>query len=136
MPALNVIVMIMAIAIAGLGLIGLVAPALLLDLGKSLLTEGGLYAVAAVRVALGLLLLFVARTSRMPRTLRVIGFVVVIAGLSTPLFGVERSTFMLNWLSMQGSALVRIIAMFAVAFGAIVVYAIAPRRRSTADRGR
>lgn len=130
MPALNVIVMIMAIAVAGLGLLGLVAPAQLLDLGKSLLTEGGLYAVAAVRVAFGLLLLFVARTSRMPRTLRVIGFVIIIAGLSTPLFGVGRSSFMLNWLSMQGPALVRIIAMFAVAFGALVVYAIAPRRRS------
>jgi len=131
MPALNVIVMILGIAVAGLGLIGLVAPALLLDFGKSLLTEGGLYAVAAVRVAFGLLLLFVARASRMPRTLRIIGFVIIFAGLSTPLFGVERSAFMLDWLSTQGPAFVRVIAMLAVAFGALVVYAISPRRRST-----
>jgi hypothetical protein len=130
MPALNVIVMIIGFAVAGLGLIGLVAPSLLLDIGKSLLTQGGLYAVAAVRLAFGLLLLFSARVSRMPRTLRVIGIVIIIAGLSTPLFGVERSASMFNWLSIQGSALVRIMAMFAVAFGVLVVYAVTPRRRS------
>jgi hypothetical protein len=130
MPALNVFVMIMGIAVAGLGLIGLVAPSLLLDIGKSLLTESGLYAVAAVRVAFGLLLLFVARISRMPRTMRVIGIVIIIAGLFTPLFGLERFASMFKWLSTHGFAFVRVMAMFAVAFGALVVFAVTPRQRS------
>lgn len=130
MPALNVAVMIVGLTVAGLGLTGLVAPSLLLDFGRSLLTQNGLYAVAAVRVVFGLLLLFGSRASRMPQTLRVIGGVVILAGLLTPLFGVARSETMFNWLSAQGPAFVRIIALFAVAFGALVVYASTPRRSS------
>jgi hypothetical protein len=126
---LNVAVMMIGVAVAGLGLVGLVAPAQLLDFGRSLLTETGLYVVAAVRVAFGLLLLFAARLSRMPRTLRVLGIVIIVAGLTTPLFGVERSIAMFNWLSAQAPALVRVMATFAIAFGTLVVYATLPRRR-------
>jgi hypothetical protein len=130
MPALNVVVMIMGLAVAGLGLIGLAAPSVLLDFGRSLLTESGLYAVAAVRVVFGLLLVFAARNSRMPQTLRVIGSVIILAGVLTPLFGVTRSAAMFDWLSLQGAAFIRVIALVAIAIGAFVVYAIAPRRRS------
>jgi hypothetical protein len=130
MPALNVAVMIVGLTVAGLGLTVLVAPSLLLDFGRSLLTQNGLYAVAAVRVALGLLLLFGSRASRMPQTLRVIGGVVILAGLLTPLFGVTRSETMFSWVSAQGPAFVRVIALLAIAFGAFVVYAGTPRRSS------
>jgi hypothetical protein len=95
-----------------------------------LLTESGLYAVAAVRVVFGLLLVIGARASRNPRTLRVIGGVIIIAGLLTPLFGVARSESMFNWLSAQGLAFVRVIALLAFALGAFIVYAITPRRSS------
>ena len=130
MPALNMAVMIVGMLVAGLGVAGLAAPSPLLDFGRSLLTANGLYAVAAVRVVIGLLLIFGARTSRMPSTLRVTGSVVIIAGLLTPLFGVTRSESMFAWLSVQGPAFVRVIALFAIAFGALVVYASIPRRDS------
>jgi hypothetical protein len=130
MPALNVAAMMIGAAVAGLGLFGLVAPSQLLEFGRPLLTETGLYVVAAVRVAFGLLLLFAARLSRMPRTLRVFGIVIIVAGLTTPLFGVERSVSMFNWLSAQAPALVRVVATLAMGFGALVVYAGFPRRRS------
>jgi hypothetical protein len=123
-------VAIIGVVIAGVGVIGVVAPALLLNLGKSLLSANGLYAIAAVRVALGLLLLFVARFSRTPRTLRVIGVVIIINGLVTPLFGVERSEALLNWFSTQGLPFVRVMATLAIAFGAFIVYAVSPRRHS------
>lgn len=130
MPALNVAAMIVGLAIAGLGCVGLLAPSLLIEFGNSLLTETGLYIVAGVRVAVGLLLLFAARRSRMPRALRALGIVIIIAGLITPLFGVERSASMFNWLSAQGPALVRMVAIVAIALGAFIVYAANPRRRS------
>lgn len=130
MPALNVAAMIIGLAVAGLGCVGLLAPSLLVALGNSLLTETGLYLVAAVRVAFGLLLLFAARLARMPRALRAIGIFVIIAGLITPLFGVERSASMFNWLSAQGPALMRVVAVFAIALGAFILYAATPRRGS------
>jgi hypothetical protein len=130
MPALNMAAMIIGLAVAGLGCVGLLAPSLLVDFGNSLLTETGLYIVAAVRVAFGLLLLFAARLSRMPRTLRAIGVVITIAGLLTPLFGVERSAAMFNWFSGQGPGLVRVVAVFALALGGFILYAATPRRGS------
>ena len=130
MPALNIAVTLIGLAVAGLGVVGLVAPSQLLDFGRSLLTEAGLYAVAAVRVAIGLLLLLAARQSRMPRTLRVFGIVVIVSGLATPFFGVDRAVAMFNWLSAQPPALIRAVATLAIVFGAVVVYATIPRRRS------
>lgn len=130
MRPLNVAVAIIGVVIAGVGVIGVLAPSLLLDLVRSLLNANGLYAVAAVRVAFGLLLLFVAGLSRMPRTVRVIGVVILINGLVTPLFGVERSEALLNWFSIQGPAFVRLMATFPIAFGAFVVYVVSPRRHS------
>jgi hypothetical protein len=130
MPALHVAVMIVGLTVAALGLIGFVAPSRLLDFGQSLLTESGLLAVAAVRVVFGLLLVLGARASRMPRALCAIGGVIIIAGLLTPLFGVTRSQTMFNWFAAQGLAFVRVIALLAIALGAILVYAITPRRNS------
>lgn len=132
MHALNVVAMIIGLAIAGLGLTGVVAPSLLLDFGGSLLTDNGFYAVGAVRVVIGLLLFAAARHSRMPRTLRAIGIVVLIAGLATPLFGVERSAAVFHWFSGQGPAFVRVVAVIAMALGAFVVYASNPRRHAAA----
>jgi hypothetical protein len=44
-------------AITGIGFLGIAAPWLLLEVGRSLQTLGALYVVAAVRVAFGALLL-------------------------------------------------------------------------------
>jgi hypothetical protein len=66
----------------------------------------------------------------MPRTLRVVGVVIIINGLVTPLFGIERSEALLDWFSTQGPAFVRVMATLAIAFGAFVVYAVILRRHS------
>ena len=126
----NVAAMIVGLAVAGLGFVSLVAPSLLLALGQSLLTETGLYVVAAVRVGFGLVLLFAARRSRMPRALRAFGIVIIIAGLITPLFGVERSTSLFAWFSTQGLAFVGVVGIFAMALGALILYGATPRRGS------
>jgi hypothetical protein len=55
------------------GLVGLVSPESLVTIGRYVVTPAGLYAVTALRVGIGLLLMLVARTSRAPRTLRVFG---------------------------------------------------------------
>ena len=131
MRPLNVAVAIIGVVIAGIGVFGVLVPSLFFDLGRSLLNGNGLYAVAAVRVVFGLLLLFVSGLSRMPRTLRVIGVLIIINGLATPLFGIERSEALLNWFSARGPTFVRLMATLAIAFGAFVVYVVSPRRHAT-----
>jgi len=92
-------------------------------------TPVGLYTIAALRVAIGLVLMLVAPISRVPRTLRVVGAVVLVAGLATPLFGVERTRAILDWESTQGTALIRVVAGLVLATGGFVAFAVTAGRR-------
>ncbi len=122
----------MGILIAAIGVVGIAAPLVLLEFGRSLQTPSALYVVAAVRIIFGAVLLWVAGASRMPRTLRVIGIVIVVAGLLTLFFGVERSQAMLDWWSSQGLLFMRAWAGVAVIFGLFIVYAVTSPRRAAA----
>jgi hypothetical protein len=111
------------------GVVGIFTPDSLMTIGQYVVTPVGLYAIAALRVAIGLVLMLVAPISRVPRTLRVVGAVVLVAGLATPLFGVERTRAILDWESTQGTALIRVVAGLALAIGGFVAFAVATGRR-------
>ena len=129
MKVLKALATVMSLAIAGLGVVGVVAPAVLLEFGRSLLTPPALYWVAAVRIVFGALLILVATESRMPRTLRVIGILIVVAGLLTPLFGTERFGEAIAWFSAQAPFLIRAVALAPLVIGLFFVYAINSHRR-------
>ena len=112
------------------GAISFVAPDVLLSLGHLVATPNGLYAMAGLRIALGLALVFAAPTSRAPRTLRVIGLIVVVAGLTTPWFGVTRVRAILDWASAWPS-LRRLAAGMAMAVGGFLVYVFWPPARAS-----
>jgi hypothetical protein len=118
--------------IAAIGLVGVVAPSVLLEFGRSVQTTGALYAVAGARVAIGALLFQVSSVSRMPTTLRVIGTLLVVSGLLTPFFGIERAQAMLTWWSAQGQVFMRAWSALPVTFGLFVIYALAPPHRGDA----
>ena len=67
------------------------APDLRLALESWVTTPAGLYAITALRIAIGLVFVVAAPASRAPRTLRVLGLIAIIAGLMTPWFGAARS---------------------------------------------
>jgi hypothetical protein len=106
--------------------ISFAAPDLRLALERWAITPSGLYAIAALRIAIGLTFVLVARASRAPRTLRVLGVIVILAGLLTPWFGVARSRAALNWAATAPS-LMRLDAAVGLAMGAFLVYVF--RRR-------
>src|SRR5688572_2604602 len=97
----------MGLMLATVGVIGVAAPSALLDFGRSLQTQNALYAATAIRVAFGAVLLAAAAGTRMPTTLRVIGILLIIAGLAGLFFGVERTKAIADWLSIQGPLFVR-----------------------------
>jgi hypothetical protein len=111
------------------GVVGLVSPASLITIGRYVITPVGVYVIAVLRVGIGLLLILVAPISRAPKTLRALGTVVVVAGLSTPLFGVERIRAILEWEAMQGPALLRASAVVALAAGGFIMLAVTGGRR-------
>ena len=125
--------LLVALFIMVVGLVGVFTPDSLMAVGRYVVTPLGLYVVAAVRVGIGLLLILVARISRAPRTLRAFGAVVLVAGLATPLFGVERTRAILDWESTQGTALIRVMAGLVLAIGGFIAFAVATGRRPTSS---
>jgi hypothetical protein len=111
------------------GVIGIFMPGTLLSVGRYVVTPNGLYAAGALRVGIGLVLMLVARISRAPKTLRTLGALLLVAGLATPFFGVDRARAVLDWEATQGPALIRIGAALAVLAGAFLAFAVATGRR-------
>jgi len=132
MHTAKLLAMAMGLIIASIGVFGAAAPSALLEFGRALQTPRALYIVAAVRIIFGALLLWVAPVSRVPKTLRLLGLLIVIVGMLTPFIGVERSRAMLDWWSTQGVLFTRVWMGVVVVFGLFIVYAVTPPRRSAA----
>ena len=111
--------------------ISFAAPDLRLSLERLVITPAGLYAIASLRIAVGLMLVLAAPSSQTPRALRVLGLIVIIAGLTTPWFGVARARAVLNWLASAGPLVMRLDACVGMAMGGFLVYVFrAPTRRA------
>jgi hypothetical protein len=127
MPIANLLAMALGFVVAAIGFLGVAAPSVLLELGRSLQSTGALYVIAAVRVGFGTILLWAAPNSRTPLTLRIVGIFIIIAGLATPFFGVERSGAVFDWWSTQGSFFMRAWPIAAIGFGLFIAYVTSPR---------
>jgi len=118
------VVVVMGLAIACFGVLGLVSPERLMDTVRRVLNPRGLWVAAALRVVLGVALFVEAPTSRAPETLRILGPLVVVIGLATPLFGLERFRRLLDWWMERGAGFVRAWAAVALAFGLLLAFAV------------
>ncbi len=123
---MTLVALLLSLFIVALGALGVASPSRLLGVVRGLQTRAGLYFAAVFRVLLGLALFFAAPSSRAPELLRILGVFIVVAGLVTPFFGLERYRKLLDWWSARGSLFVRVWATFALAFGLLLAYAVAP----------
>lgn len=107
------------------GMVGIVSPDSLTTLRRLYFATPGLfYAVVGVRSAMGLGLILAASSSRWPRTLRALGAMVCLQGLSATLLGLDHARAIMEWEGMQGSALLRAGAAVALASGGFIVFAV------------
>jgi hypothetical protein len=114
------------------GAISFAAPDLRLSLEGSMMTPAGLYAIAAFRIAIGIVFMLAAPASRAPRTVRVLGLIVIVAGLATPWFGVARALAVVNWLASAGPLWMRLDAGVGMALGSFLIYVFrTPARLAT-----
>src|SRR5262245_2263245 len=118
----------LGIAVSVLGAIGVLSPSTLLAIGREFASPVGLLAAAAIRVVFGGVLILAAPASRAPRAIRVVGLVILVAGVVTPFFGVARARALLDWWSSQGALLTHVAPAVALAFGCILIYLVTPRR--------
>jgi hypothetical protein len=124
------VALVLSIAACVFGLIGVFSPTTLVAIGRAFISPGGLLAAAAIRVVFGTVLILAAPASRAPRAIRVVGLFIVVAGVITPFFGVERARAVLDWWSSQGAALIRLGPAVILAGGCLLIYLLAPRRRA------
>ncbi len=117
---MRVIALLIAALMVLLGLTGVLWPEGLMQLVTYSFTQSGIYVVAAVRVVLGVLLLIAARSTRTPKTMRVIGVILLVAGIGTALIPVERAQLMKDWWIARGPDTLRILACFPLAAGIII----------------
>ena len=127
MSIASLLAMSLGFIVAAVGVLAMAFPSVLLDFGRSLQSPGALYVVAVARIAFGAILVWAASNSRTPRTLLVLGIFIVIAGLVTPFFGVDRSRSIFDWWLTQGSFFARAWPIVAIAFGIFIAYVTVPR---------
>ena len=121
------------ICIATFGVVGILSPSGLIWVAQHSVTSGVFYLIATVRVAFGLVLISVASASRAPWAVRVLGYVILIAGITTALTGllaIGRAHAIIDWWLQQGSGLVRLTGILVIAFGGFIAYACASARRT------
>jgi hypothetical protein len=116
------------------GIVGIVSPERVTAVRRQYFaTPAGLYAAVAVRVAMGLVVISVAPTSRAPKTLRALGAVMCIQALAASLVGPDRARAILEWETMQGTALLRVGAAVALAAGGFIAFAVIGGRPKGAE---
>src|SRR5262249_33498596 len=96
-------------------------------------TAGPFYALAAVRMAFGVILISVAPASRAPTGLRVLGSVIAILGITTALAGllaIERARAAIDWWVRQEPGVLRLASGLVLARGGFVSHACAPAGRA------
>ena len=107
------------------GIVGLISPDRVTTARRLYFaTPVGLYTAGAVRVAMGLVVILIAPASRAPKTLRALGAVMCMQGLAATLLGPDRARVVLEWETMQGTALLRVGAAVALAVGCFLVFAV------------
>ena len=121
--------LLVAVFIIVVGIVGLISPDSVTTVRRLYFaTPVGLYAAGAVRVAMGLVVILCAARSRAPKTLRALGAVMCMQALAAALLGPDRARAVLEWETMQGTAILRVGAAIALAIGGFIAFAVAGHR--------
>ena len=123
---MTLVALILCLLTAAFGALGIASPSRLLGIVRRFQMPTGLYVAAGIRVLLGVALLFAAPTSRAPGLIFLLGVFIVVIGVITPFFGLERFRNLLDWWSAKGSTFIRGWAVLALLFGLSLAYAIVP----------
>lgn len=112
----------------GIGIVGLVSPSSAMSVRREYLSTGvGLHAAGAIRMAMGLVLIVFARSSRAPKVLWLMGAAMFLQGLVPQFYSVSRAQALLEWEATLGATVLRVGAAVALATGVFVAFAARAR---------
>jgi len=122
---------VLALVVMAFGALAILMPSSLEGIAHHMVTVRAWCLVAAIRIAVGLLLIRVASGSRAPRAIRVLGYVILIAGVATAvmaLAAMDRARDVVEWWLRQGTGVFRIAGVVVLGLGSFIAYACAPAR--------
>ena len=123
---MRIAALLLALFTIAVSMAGIVSPDRMMTLRRLYYTPGGLYAAGAVRVAMGLVLILAASSSRWPRTLCAFGAMMCLQALAANLFGLERARAILEWEAMH-TGLLRAGAVVALVASGFIAFAVTER---------
>jgi hypothetical protein len=83
-----------------------------------------LYPAVALRLVMGLVVILAAGASRAPKIMRTLGVVMCLQAVTATVLGPDRARAVLEWETMQGTAILRVGAAVALAAGAFMGFAL------------
>lgn len=115
--------LLLALFTIAVSIVGIVSPDSVMTIRRSYYTPRGLLVGGAVRVAMGLVLIVAASSSRWPKTLRVLGALMCLQGISANLLGLERARAILEWEATHVT-LLRAGAVMALVSNVFIAFAV------------
>ena len=128
---MKVAALLVAVCTIVVGIVGIASPDLLTAVRRQYFaTPVAFHVAGALRLAMGVVVISVARRSRAPRILRAMGAVMCLQAVTATVAGPERARAILEWEVTQGNAMLRVGAAAALVAGAFLVFAVTARRPS------
>jgi len=121
---MTALVLLLGLFVAAMGALALLTPRLGNALAEMFRGGSGLCAATAIRLALGGGLWWLADTSRAPMIFRVLGGLILLVGVITPLIGLKWHQRMIDWWLSAGTTVQRVWGAVSLAFGVFLIYAI------------
>ena len=118
-----VMVSILGVVMVAIGVLGVVQPQRLVDFVTYFRRPTRFRIAILVRLVLGIVLLIAAPSCRWPVVVQVVGVIAIVAAVVILACGQKRLDTFIAWWVTRPPAVMRVSALFALAFGALLFYA-------------
>jgi hypothetical protein len=126
---MNFLVALVGWVLVTTGLLGIAQPHLMLSWVRGWPRDVQFYVTVGTRVLLGLLFIFAAPKCRLPRFIRTIGIIALLAGSVYFFLGPGRVDSLIQWMFCQRSMFIQLLYVVTILFGVALIYS-GSRRRS------
>ena len=120
---MSLIVVLVGLLMIGTAIALLLSPGGLKSFIHKILGPRWLPLVSALRIAVGLLFVLAAPHTRLPMLIWLFGIVAIVAGIIILFLGSTRTQLIANWWLKRSDSALRLWALVALLFGALLVWA-------------
>jgi len=121
---MTALALILSVAIAAMGVIVIVKPALAHEWTRLFANKTGMWIATAIRAVLALGLLTAASESKAPMLLRLLGLLILIVAIVMPILGLDRHRRIIDWWLARPRTVEMLCGAAALVFGILLIYLI------------